>query len=238
MVEVPCQYCGCKFHRYKSALQKNNYCSRACEKSKNDSKVLEMIGKKFGSLSVLSLASNKGVERFLSCLCDCGNFCEVIPRSLISKNSTTCGKCRGKNAIERFDFYTDKNKDDCWLWTGPKNPKGYGQLKINGKMVAAHRFSWELINGPIPNGLFICHKCDVRNCVNPSCMFLGTLQQNQKDMALKNRGANRKWTIEQISDMRKLYKNGLNKTSIIQMFNISRSYLDEILNRTARIHIK
>ena len=75
----------------------------------------------------------------------------------------------------------------CLLWTLSYMPSGYGQAKWEGKGNNAHRISWELNCGPIPNGLHVLHKCDVRGCVNPAHLFLGTHQDNMADRDAKGR---------------------------------------------------
>lgn len=85
-------------------------------------------------------------------------------------------------------FWKKVNKTDgCWLWTGHTNYSGYGVLKIGGADKRAHRVSWELAHGPVPEPLLVLHRCDVRNCVNPSHLFLGTQQHNLEDCRLKDR---------------------------------------------------
>lgn len=76
--------------------------------------------------------------------------------------------------------------DACWLWTGCKSD-GHGQICVNYKMIGTHRVSWELFRGPIPEGLCVLHKCDVRNCVNPDHLFLGTKRDNAVDCMNKGR---------------------------------------------------
>lgn len=94
---------------------------------------------------------------------------------------------------QRFMQYVSPEPNTgCWLWTGTLNDHGYGRIGVfvNGKhrMVYAHRFAWEMENGPIPPGLCCLHRCDVPSCCNHSHMFLGTKQDNQIDMAKKWRG--------------------------------------------------
>ena len=82
----------------------------------------------------------------------------------------------------------------CWLWSGVLNNKGYGMLHLvvnwKRRSVLAHRVSWELAYGPVPAGMWCLHKCDVRSCVSPEHMFLGTRLDNVADMVLKERGCN------------------------------------------------
>lgn len=79
----------------------------------------------------------------------------------------------------------------CHLWTRSVNNKGYGVVTFRGKNRLAHRVAFQLSKGPIPNGLCVCHRCDVPACVNPAHLFLETQAGNMADMAAKGRSRNR-----------------------------------------------
>lgn len=85
-----------------------------------------------------------------------------------------------------------RSENECWFWKRCCNPKGYGQFKLNGRMEQAHRVSWFLANGSIPElfeGLSsqICHSCDNPKCSNPNHLFLGNNKINMQDSAVKGR---------------------------------------------------
>lgn len=88
--------------------------------------------------------------------------------------------------VERFWERVQKD-DGCWEWTGATSAAGYGVFGKNTKLWFAHRFSYELSNGPIPDGMFVCHQCDNPRCVRPDHLFLGSHKDNMKDMCLKGR---------------------------------------------------
>ncbi len=92
-----------------------------------------------------------------------------------------------EGATDRFWKKVDKTAN-CWLWTASLASKGYGAFGMNGRWVFAHRYSWVLKNGAIPEGLLVLHSCDTPACVNPDHLFLGTGSDNMKDMARKARG--------------------------------------------------
>lgn len=76
---------------------------------------------------------------------------------------------------------------DCLLWQGMTNHKGYGRISFQSRLYMCHRLSYEINFGKIPNGLIVCHKCDVRNCINPEHLFLGTDKDNVVDKFQKGR---------------------------------------------------
>jgi len=148
-------------------------------------------------------------------------------------------------------FYQKIDKSgDCWNWTASKNNNGYGQLMITSKefgirkVYKAHRISWEIHNGIIPDGLQVLHKCDNPGCVNPGHLFLGTPADNMRDMAIKGRSAKEKPTLrgvrhpknklteKQVFNIRKEYVRG--KTTlenVAEKYNISFQHVSDIVNR-------
>jgi len=91
-----------------------------------------------------------------------------------------------KSERERF-FEKVHTGSGCWEWQGSLAPNGYGQFFRPEGSRQAHRIAWEYENGPIENGLHVCHTCDNRKCVRPSHLFLGTRSDNMKDMVAKQR---------------------------------------------------
>lgn len=100
---------------------------------------------------------------------------------------------RQQSPAERFWGHVKKS-NGCWVWTGGVTSGGYGMLHVSGTRrennvvsAAAHRFSWELHNGPIPSAMFVCHKCDNHRCVKPAHLFLGDAAANMADKVAKGR---------------------------------------------------
>lgn len=138
-----------------------------------------------------------------------------------------------------FDSDTIVWERGCRLWTGATNGRGYGQLRVKGKLYRAHRYVYELVNGPIPAGLCVLHRCDVRACVNPAHLFLGTNADNTADMMAKGRGvfptgeraSSAKLTEHQVRIIRQRCAAGETHRSVAAMFGISHNAVGSIVRR-------
>ena len=99
---------------------------------------------------------------------------------------------------------------NCQLWRGSLDKDGYGTAYVRGRKVRAHRWAWELENGPIPKGLLVLHACNNPPCVRVSHLYLGTQKENiaQRDAQGRRgdaRGHPKKLTAEQVQDIRRTY---------------------------------
>lgn len=92
-----------------------------------------------------------------------------------------------QGTIDRFMCKAVKTNSGHWMWEGARpgvkhsDRWKYGAFKLDGKVERAHRVAWMLFKGPIPEGLLVCHVCDIPLCVNPDHLFVGTHQDNMKD---------------------------------------------------------
>ena len=134
-----------------------------------------------------------------------------------------------------------RKTDGCWIWTGYRNERGYGQFMDTWKTVCqTHRYSYELHFGPVPDGKFVCHHCDNPACVKPEHLFAGTPLENSQDMIAKGRagfqngkGKRSKLTDEQIVAIVARRTAGESYPSIGRDYDVSGSWVFELCRRAA-----
>jgi hypothetical protein len=172
----------------------------------------------------------------------CGTIFHRHPRGKATNRNLFCSrKCNiyfwtAKRRITlqaRFERDCQRVGDDCWLWRGSINNKGYGTFMVDRVAHLAHRVSYLLFVGPIASGQFVCHHCDNRACVNPTHLFLGEHQDNMNDMTVKNRFLH-KLTIEQVRAIRaddRVYR------IISEEYGVGQSVISQIKSRQLWRHI-
>jgi predicted XRE-type DNA-binding protein len=135
--------------------------------------------------------------------------------------------------------------DGCWIWNGCKVHDGYGQFGVNRKMTLTHRLSYMIHVGPIPEGLFVCHKCDNPPCCNPDHLWLGTKAQNMADCVKKNRNAkgesqgNAKLTAEQVLEIRARYATrNIFQRRLAKEYGVSQIEISRIIRGEKWSHIQ
>ena len=140
--------------------------------------------------------------------------------------------------VERFWNKVQKS-DGCWEWTAFRKKNGYGYVRRGGKAMYAHRISWEMENGPIPNKMCVCHSCDNPACVNPEHLWIGTQAENLNDMRSKgrfntigrSRGSAHRWAkIDEndVCEIRRRLLAGESMAQIARDFNVTRSAIYKI----------
>ncbi len=167
---------------------------------------LDIADKKFGMITVVSFAGTVKHLSTWNCVCDCGAELVVVGRRMTRAKGakTNCGCVRKAHALlnstkkpvkvrlpakERLmQAVSIDTNTGCWNWTLSAFKGGYGAFRIdNGKQVSAHRAAYQLLVGPIPEGIHVLHKCDNPRCVNPYHLWLGTHRENMLDKMNKGR---------------------------------------------------
>lgn len=154
--------------------------------------------------------------------------------------------------VQRFWAQVDTTPGQskgCWNWKGKPKEDGYGQflVKTDGKqkLYKAHRYSWELHNGPIPPGFMVCHTCDNRMCVKPEHFFLGTHKDNSQDMVQKGRSClGQKNGRTGLTDQQAkeillgFFKDGVPKKELLKRYPIGYTALGFLLRGQSWVHVR
>lgn len=150
--------------------------------------------------------------------------------------------------IDRFHAKYVVNERGCWIWQGFLFDRGYGGFKAeNDKQVRAHKWAYQHFVGPVPDGWYVCHRCDTPACVNPDHLFLGTPKMNTADMWKKGRQAPRahgeantaaKLTETDVIAIRALYATGrMSQRRIGDLFGIEQTSVGLIVRRERWKHV-
>ncbi len=148
--------------------------------------------------------------------------------------------------LERFNDKYVVASSGCWEWTASKHRQGYGRLRLGkkgGKTLQAHRVSYELFNGPIPDGVLVCHVCDNPSCVNPTHLFLGTHKDNMTDKYNKGRqgelpkGEDVKHSRLKEQDILFIRDSPLSRKELAMLYNTTSSHISRIINRRQWRHL-
>ena len=133
----------------------------------------------------------------------------------------------------------------CWLWQGATNGR-YGRICAfgnHGSPAGAHRVAWLLVHGPIPPGLFVCHRCDKPLCVNPDHLFLGTQIENMADCGAKGRHvkgelhARAKVTAAQVIEIRQRHNEGTKQNALAREFGVCTTLISRVVRRLKWRHV-
>lgn len=210
-------------------------------------KIKDIIGLKVHWLTVVEYAGKSKGKRprcQWKCLCECGNFTIVGKDALTAKKTRSCGclisppKDKYLIKLQERLFKKTKEENGCWIWMKGKDLYGYGRTTIKNTSISAHRASWIAWKGDIPDKIYVLHKCDNPQCINPDHLFLGTQKDNMKDMISKKRDLKAKGEnsgtsklkneqIEQIEQIRESIKSSYD---ISKDFNVSASNIRAIRN--------
>jgi hypothetical protein len=131
----------------------------------------------------------------------------------------------------------------CWLWEGLRSTDGYGKVTLNKRSMRAHRAVWELTRGPIPEGMFVLHRCDTPLCVNPEHLFVGSQKENRQDCARKGRTARGSGhfktalTADGVMEIRRLVSRGRPPREVADQFGISVSSVGNLAARRSWKHV-
>lgn len=153
--------------------------------------------------------------------------------------------------IEKVLRLTAIDDNGCWRSSYAITNKGYSRVWVDGENIRVHRLSYQMFRGQIPEGMMVCHTCDVRNCWNPDHLFLGTAQDNYHDMVRKGRrspkapGCLKGTGIQnsildeaKVIEIRRRNRSGESYSVLAKEFGIHKSTISQIMLRKTWAHVQ
>lgn len=228
-VELTCHECSRPFLTFRSEAKRGcKFCSVKCA---------EDAARKKGEAIKITLTCDTCSKEFKRSPCHA----KANARAFCSQ------KCWQSQSLEKkfWKLVNISEADSCWEWQGRRHARGYGTIKDGGKLRLAHRVSWEIHFGPIPEGMCVCHKCDNPPCINPSHFFLGTNQENTADRVAKGRSgrtqgeANHQAKINNsiVLDIFIFRGDGFGSKEIAEALCIRRAMVNDVLSRRRWKHV-
>lgn len=146
---------------------------------------------------------------------------------------------QGTSEIARYvDSRLEKLPDapGCWLWSGSGTPRGYGIVSYGGRQYYVHRVMYRALNGPIPPGYDVCHRCDIPSCARPDHLFVGTRADNVRDSVAKGRSGRlvgesssmAKLTLSQVTEIRRRLSAGESGRSLAPHYGVAAETINSI----------
>ena len=124
--------------------------------------------------------------------------------------------------------YIPVTESGCWLWLKHTH-NGDGRIRVNGKLFTASRLSYIKHIGEIPDGLFVLHKCDVRCCVNPDHLYVGTHQQNMTDRMIRERTHNQRFMRSDKKEIATRYFEGEKQMDLAVEYNTTQGHISKLI---------
>lgn len=218
---------------------------------------VDLTGRIFGRLTVLMFSHARGPlpKRYWTCRCECGR--DRLVREDYLESDQECSTCyfakkaavsnhaylKESLALLEYDLSVPWQVYPCKIWDRAKLRFGYGVCKIGKRMFKVHRLVYELTRGDIPEGMLVCHHCDVPSCWHPAHLFVASYAGNSDDMVNKGRSArgqrspNATFTDSMVRQMRERYRAGTRIIDIASEFKTTHSAASSVVHRRSWKHI-
>jgi hypothetical protein len=209
-------------------------------------KAHQLAGEVFGRLHVIERVENNAHGNSMwKCRCECGEETVVGGITLKHGHTKSCGCLQRDRTRRHWErrrrtvLDNHQEKDGCWEYLGAVNEHGYGTVKIKDVTWMAHRLSYRRNVGPIPEGMQVLHRCDNPACINPGHLWLGTHNDNMRDMKRKGRrlGVNTgeengaaKLTWEDVDEIRARYEaGGISQEALATEYDVTQTAIYRIV---------